>query len=825
MFIKFTEKRLTQKFYTGTLLMLFIMCVGMLFPAAALAAIAVPADVDADVTGDTSVRLSWSSVSGATGYKIYKSENGTTFSEAGEVSGTTTSYTAENLVRYRTYYFAVTALKDQEESTRTTVKVLLDAGRPTDPADLRLNGSQTAASIPLIWTGSRDDSNIIKYKLYSKKQNETEYKLLTTTDSNQYTVQNLLPKTSYFFYVYAVDGAGNTSANPTNTLIVDTLAAVADTQKPAAPKIWVAAVSTSKVKIIWSGATDNIGVTGYDLYRAVGSGGFSRIAGPDSSPYYDSGLSSNKTYKYYIRAKDAAGNTSDVSNIVTVITNGDTTKPTVPKNFSYSVISDSEVKLSWGAATDNRGVSGYKIYRAVDSGSYAFLAATSGTSYNNKGLNDNREYKYYVTAYDAAGNESDRTGIITVNGDTEAVEKTIDEDRDSYVILEDIMRIDVPSEAITKDTTFRLETGSFGEHSNSGYKTIGLPVKVTAKASGSKVTSFRDEIKITMYYTTSQLGSTKSSKLCIYYWDEANDVWAPLETTVSSSSKKATAMTDHLTVFALLADTTEPDKPTLKNSSSTDRRVITLSGNAEEYTEVEIELNGDEYETTANGKGSFSLEVMLKKGTNTIQLRSEDAVGNRSSWSKEYTIRCSPDYSVKDISGHWAEFNIQKGLEKGITNGYRDGTFKPDRTVTRSEFCKLVVLALGYKPVSSPHLSFKDRGSIPDWAEGYIARAVDKGLIDGYTDDTFRPNRQITREEMAVILIRAAGLEDEADDARNDGLDFRDAAQVQKWARGAVVIAVEKEIISGYPNDNFGPGRHASRAEAVTMLLKAEKIL
>jgi len=102
---------------------------------------------------------------------------------------------------------------------------------------------------------------------------------------------------------------------------------------------------------------------------------------------------------------------------------------------------------------------------------------------------------------------------------------------------------------------------------------------------------------------------------------------------------------------------------------------------------------------------------------------------------------------------------------------------------------------------------------------------VDKGLIDGYTDDTFRPSRQITREEMAVILIRAAGLEDEADDARNDGLDFRDEAQVQKWARGAVVIAVEKEIISGYPNDNFGPGRHASRAEAVTMLLKAEKIL
>ncbi len=744
MFTNLSKKGLPRKLFSGTLLLLFLMSVGLLFPAAALAAIAAPANVSADVTGDTSVRLSWSGVSGATGYKIYKSENGTAFYEAGEVAGTVTSYTVANLVRYRTYYFAVTALKDQEESNRTTVKVLLDAGLPTDPANLRLNGSQTAASIPLIWTGSRDDSNIVKYKIYYKKQNETEYKVLATTSATQYTAQNLLPKTSYFFYVYAIDGAGNTSANPTNTLIVDTLAITNDTQKPAAPRISASAVSAGKVKITWSGATDNVGVTGYDLYRAVGSGGFYRIAGPDSSPYYDSSLGTNKTYKYYIRAKDAAGNISDISNIITVIT--------------------------------------------------------------------------------------DSAGMITVNGtgadgDNEVAEKTLDEDRDGYVVLEDIMRIDVPSEAITKDTTFRLETGTYSDYSTSGYKKMGQPVEVTARAGGSKITGFRDEIKITMYYTSSQLGSTKSSKLCIYYRDEDNDVWAPLETTVSSASKKATARTDHLTVFALLADTTDPDRPTLKNSSSSDKRIVNLTGKAEEYSQVEIELNGDEYETTANGRGSFSLEVMLKKGTNTIRLRATDAVGNRSSWSREYTIRCSPDYSVKDISGHWAEFNIQKGLETGLINGYNDRTFRPDRTVTRSEFCKMVVLALGYKPASNPYLPFKDRKIIPDWAEGYIARAVDKGLIDGYSDETFRPNRQITREEMAAILIRAAGLEDEAEDARNDRLGFRDAAQVQKWARGAIVIAVEKDIISGYPNNTFGPGRRASRAEAVTMLLKAEKIL
>lgn len=178
--------------------------------------------------------------------------------------------------------------------------------------------------------------------------------------------------------------------------------------------------------------------------------------------------------------------------------------------------------------------------------------------------------------------------------------------------------------------------------------------------------------------------------------------------------------------------------------------------------------------------------------------------------------------TLADIAGHWAEDNIQKALELGIASGYKDDTFRPDRSITRAEFCKFVISALGYSPVNNPQLSFKDRRDIPAWAGGYVARAVEKGIVSGYGDGRFKPAREITREEMASMLVRAMDLQREADDKNNVWLNFRDYRQIQSWARGAVVVAVEKGLIKGYADNTFGPLRKASRAEAVTMLIKMQ---
>lgn len=778
-----------------------------------------PSGLSAAAVGSTQINLSWNAGTdnvAVAGYNIYRQAGTGSLAKINAVPVTATGYADTGLSPGITYTYQVATVDaagndstDRAQISRTTP---VDNQAPSKPDGLVATPSGLTR-INLTWNASADNAGVAEYFIYRSTDNRNFAKIAKTTDRT-YSDTGLTLNTTYYYKVSARDAAGNESvpSEPASARLA------VDSEKPVGPSLWAVAESTSRIKISWSGATDNVGVTGYDLYRAVGSGSYHKIAGPASSPYYDNDVSSNRTYTYYIRAKDAAGNVSDAGNTVTATTNGDTTRPSTPGNFSYTAVSNTEVNLTWEASSDNREVGGYRVYRAYESGSYYLLASTSETHYRDRGLNANREYRYYITAYDTAGNESDGSHGITVY--TSSAEKTVERGNSGYVEISGIAALDVPPDALSRETSFKMVTGSFGDYSNSGYKTIGQPVKITARANGSEVTSFNAGLTVTMYYNSSQLGSADVNKLRIYYWDDGNDEWAPLPSTVYWSPQKVTARTSHLTAFALLADTTAPDEPSLNNPSNSTDRIVTLTGAAEAYTEVEININGRIYKTNATGKGRFALEVMLDPGTNSIELRAKDAADNRSSWSDEYRIKCNPYLVLSDISGHWAEYNIQKALELGISDGYKDKTFRPDRTITRAEFCRFVVSALGYSQVNSPKLGFRDRNAIPSWARGFVARAVEKGIVSGYSDGKFKPDRPISREEMASMLIRAMGLQNEANTRKNNWLNFNDYRQIQPWARGTVVVAVEKGIIKGYDGNNLGPARKASRAEAVTMIIK-----
>lgn len=881
------------------------------FPAFAVQA---PANFRAELLSNSTVRLIWQPLEGATGYKLYQSANGSTYSQLVQLSASDSQYTVENLTPYTTYWFRLTALEDTAESEPVTVRVDTDNDIPSDPANLEVVGSPAATSVTLRWTASTDGSGVVSYKVFIKHPGNSDYSQAGATSQTQYTVTGLLPRTQYFFYVKAVDNAGHESG-PSNTVIVDTavdttppsapggltatpvgsnqirvswtastdnvgvagyevyrstgsngpfsligstggsvcsyldtgitanvtyyykvraydaagnsafsgvVANQADTQKPTAPQVWALATSSSQVKVTWSGASDNKGVVSYEIYRALGSGSFSKIATDDSSPYYDSSVAAGKTYKYYVRARDAAGNLSDAGNTVSVTTNGDTQKPSVPQNLQLTLVGNTEVRLTWSTSTDNVGVSGYKIYRALGSDDFAWVATTSGTSYNNTGLTADKTYKYYVRAYDAAGNESDVSDTKTIYTSTtpRTDEETVSTSSSAVLEIEDLIKLEVPRGAYNKTVTYKLTARSFAGYSTSGFKTFGQPVEITAKAGTTNVTSFDEDLTITFYYSSSELGSTDTNDLSIYYWDDAADKWVAVPSTVSASARKVTAKVNHLTVFALLADTASVKVPTLSNSGTSTKRIINLYGKTEKNYRVFIWLNGVSYLVTADANGNFTKEVMLLSGRNEIKLKAENSAGKQSSWSQVYVINCSPALVLRDISGHWAEYNIQKALENGVTGGYEDNTFRPGKSVTRAEFCKFVIAAMGLSPVQNPELTFSDRRKIPEWARGYIARAVNEGIISGYDDNTFRADREISRQEMASMLIRALKLQAEARARQNYSLNFQDVGQIQSWAKGAVVLAVEKGLISGYADNSFGPARKATRAEAITMIVK-----
>lgn len=169
---------------------------------------------------------------------------------------------------------------------------------------------------------------------------------------------------------------------------------------------------------------------------------------------------------------------------------------------------------------------------------------------------------------------------------------------------------------------------------------------------------------------------------------------------------------------------------------------------------------------------------------------------------------------LKDISGHWAEANIKKLVELGAISGYPDGTFKPNATITRAEFATILVKAFKLAPSTSK--VFADTAN--HWAKADISAAAAAGIVNGYSATQFGPNDQITREQMAVMIAKAAKLA-----AAKNGKTFADKAQISAWASAAIASASENGIISGYPDNSFKPKATATRAEAVTVIVKALK--
>jgi len=113
----------------------------------------------------------------------------------------------------------------------------------------------------------------------------------------------------------------------------------------------------------------------------------------------------------------------------------------------------------------------------------------------------------------------------------------------------------------------------------------------------------------------------------------------------------------------------------------------------------------------------------------------------------------------KDIAGHWAQEYIEKLIKRGFINGYNDGTIKPNNSITRAEIVKILVSAAGYEPSGKKASSFADNNKIPSWAMGYVITAAEKGIVKGYDGNEFRPSGLVTRAEMTVMIMRALGYE------------------------------------------------------------------
>lgn len=173
---------------------------------------------------------------------------------------------------------------------------------------------------------------------------------------------------------------------------------------------------------------------------------------------------------------------------------------------------------------------------------------------------------------------------------------------------------------------------------------------------------------------------------------------------------------------------------------------------------------------------------------------------------------------LKDVEDHWARTQIEELVSRGIIAGYPDGTFRPEELITRMEFVKIIATARGLPPYQRAKASFADV-SPAHWGFGYIEAAISAGILDVREyGPNFGPGVDVTRQEMAVLIVRAMGLEGEAAARGGTALEFGDQGDVPAWARGYIALASARGVITGYPDKSFGPKRPARRAEAAAMV-------
>jgi len=168
-----------------------------------------------------------------------------------------------------------------------------------------------------------------------------------------------------------------------------------------------------------------------------------------------------------------------------------------------------------------------------------------------------------------------------------------------------------------------------------------------------------------------------------------------------------------------------------------------------------------------------------------------------------------------DVAGHWAESAIYRMARAGVVEGFPDETFRPEESVTRLQFALMSGRLLGLAPVDEA-LPFADADQIPEWARQQLAAAVKAGIVTGHDDGRFAPDDLVTRAEAATIVVRAMNYVGMVTTGQH--ITFTDEDQIPAWAFDAVHTAARAHVIIGYEDGTFRADAHATRAEAVTML-------
>ena len=530
------------------------------------------------------------------------------------------------------------------------------------------------------------------------------------------------------------------------------------------------------------------------------------------------------------------------SNIVTVYINPydteeDNTLPTAPGNLRITNRTSSAVAIAWDASNDESGIAKYRVQRKMDGGNYADIGNTSGTTFQDTGLNPSTTYTYQVRAEDISSNSnlSGWSAPLTVTTlSSGSSNDPSSRDRTSSTVP----RVDWGR---VKDELMKSETGKTITVKMNGETTI--PASILDTYRGKNINLVLDmgngitwtingkTIKaVPAGYNSYNLGVRPVGQNDLSSLTEGNDVLqlelahngsfpftAVLNITVG---KEYEGKILHMNYFNQTANQLE-----YRASSKIDNEGMGhfIFASASRYVITTKIIKGSKVRANLDmgaADGHSFVPYFKNNGVETIVALSaviDDLMYFTAPQTAEYDYK-ENEKSFNDTMNHWAKDEISFATARNLFSEIGSGVFAPDTPTTRGMFVAALGRLLNIDISSFKALRFNDvKGG--DYYAPYVEWAAESGIVIGTGEDLFAPDKAITREEMAAIVDRYAkfaGFELKAINANT--APFIDEIQIGAWAKGAVKVMQKSGILSGKPGNLFDPKGTATRAEASTIL-------
>ena len=344
-----------------------------------------------------SLTLNWSAATDNVAVIAYRVFRGGVFHAT--VLAPTLSLDDSGLAAATSYSYTVSACDaalNCSAQSATVSATTPDNVPPSTPVGLGII-NVAANTLTLNWLASSDNVAVTAYQVYRGGV----FRATVAAPSVSFNDSGLTSVTLYSYTVRACDAAGNCSA-PSAAISATT----ADNVPPSTPVgLMATPVSGTQINLAWASATDNVGVTAYEVYRG---GVFRATVNAPGTGFSDTSLVNGTTYSYTVRACDAAGNCSAQSAAASATT-PDTQAPSVPAGLTATAVSQNQINVAWTTATDNVAVTTYRVFRG---GVFRATVNAPTVAFGDAGLTAGTAYSYTVAACDAAGNCSAQSAAV-----------------------------------------------------------------------------------------------------------------------------------------------------------------------------------------------------------------------------------------------------------------------------------------------------------------------------------------------------------------------------------------------------------------------------